>query len=178
MAQTARLYQRRAATDALPAAVDALAAALDYLYFEAEETIELIPYAPPDPVWLHGRAFGPTLEVRWDQVDEGFELFLLTETTPDLPAEWTLVSDAFVGQSSQILLWGTHIDYLEQPHHLAGETGRAWIETRLPRPLDYPVSGGPRWVKANVVIYYRHSRPVVTRLATLEGETNEPQPLW
>ena len=174
----AYLYQCQVPKDKLQAVVDVFAAELDYLYMESEATIELTTYALPSPTWLHGRAFGATLEIRWESVGEAFDLLLLTEIDREIPAGWALISDNLSSETSQILLWGTHIDHLEKSHHLAGEANDAWIETRLPRPLNYPVSGAPRWVKANVVIYHRHHQPVLTRLVSLEGETHEPQPLW
>jgi hypothetical protein len=88
-----------------------------------------------------------------------------------------LQSDA-ADPPTQVLLWGTHISQLAYPHHLAGEEGDAWIETRIPRPLKYPVEGAPRQVKANVIVYRNQGRPVLTRLVSLEGEKDEPRPLW
>lgn len=179
------LYYRLAPAHELAAAVDTFKDELSYLYLESEATIELMAYTRPDPNWTHGRAFGKTLEVRWQSVSQGFELLLLTEVERQPPG-WEAVSAATAGlaalpdevTSGQTLLWGTHLRCLQQPHHLAGGKGEAWIETRLPRPLRYPLSGSPCHVKARVMIYSCQGRSILTRLVSLEGEDDEPQPLW
>ena len=58
------LYHRRVAASEVAATVDALRDKLRYLYCESEAAIDLANYRAPDPNWLHGRAFGPELEVR------------------------------------------------------------------------------------------------------------------
>jgi hypothetical protein len=183
MSEELRLYRRHVTADGLEEAVGAFKDKLKYLYFESEATIELMDYRPPEPAWTHGRAFGPELEVRWQRVRDGFELLLLSEQLPQPPgwepvAGGTPLPPDSADPPGQVLLWGTHISQLQQPHHLAGGQGDAWIETRIPRPLEYPVSGAPRWVKARVVVYRCQGRPVLTRLVSLEGEKDEPQPLW
>jgi hypothetical protein len=188
MSEHPRLYQRHAPADGLKEAVEALHKAfrLEYLYFESEATIELVTYRAPDPAWTHGRAFGPKLEVRWQRAGDGFDLLLLTETDLRLPAGWLAITqnggllpypDA-ADPPGQVMLWGTHIGQLEQPHRLAGGEGDAWIETRIPRPLRYPVQGAPKWVRARVIVYRCQGRPVLTRLVSLEGGSNVPEPIW
>ncbi|RME69894.1 MAG: hypothetical protein D6784_17630 [Chloroflexi bacterium] len=152
---------------------------LAWLYTESEAGVELTAYRSPEAGLTHGRAFGPKLEIRWEQTASGFDLLLLTEI-PLNPAGWQVLLDpgSLEAEESTILLWGTHIRHLEHPHYLAGKTGEAWIETRLPRPLKYPVAGSPRWVKAGVVIYRQAGRPILTRLAGVEGGEDEPSVLW
>jgi hypothetical protein len=187
MSEPRLYYQRRVSAGGLADAVGAFKEDLKYLYFESEATIDLVAYPEKfSPAWTHGRAFGPKLEVRWQRVGDGFDLLLLTETDLDLPSVWQAISENedvtphpdSADPPSQVLLWGTHISQLERPHRLAGRQGEAWIETRIPRPLIYPVQGAPRWVKAEVIVYRYRGRPLLTRLVSLEGETNEPQPLW
>ena len=152
---------------------------LAWLYTESEAGVELTTYHPPEAGWMHGRAFGPKLEIRWEQTAVGFDLLLLTEIELK-PTGWHPLpgSNALETVESTILLWGTHISHLEYPHRLAGQNGETWIETRLPRPLKYPVAGSPRWVKAGVVIYRRAECPLLTRLASVEGGEDEPPVLW
>jgi hypothetical protein len=186
MSERPRLYQRRVPSTILRDAVEVFRDDVDYLYLESETTIELIDYQTPDPIWTHGRAFGPKLEVRWQQAGDCFDLLLLTEADIQLPKGWQAVpqNDKVLPHPDsadppgQILLWGTHVSRLERPHHLAGGEGNVWIETRIPRPLKYPVSGAPPRVCARVIVYRYQGRPVLTRLVCLEGEENEPQPLW
>lgn len=179
------LYQRRVAPGDLAAAVDAFEEDLRYLYFESEAEIELVAYASPQPAWTHGRAFGPRLEVRWQRAGDGFDLLLLTEADGACPAGWEPLPAGSpaapcpdsADPEGQVLLWGTHIGHLERPHRLAGGSEQAWIETRIPRALRYPVDGAPRWVRARTIVYRCQGQPVLTRLVCLEGEDHEPRPL-
>lgn len=186
MSERPRLYSRHVSTDQLVATVEAFKDQLKYLYSESEATIDLAAYHAPDPMWTHGRAFGSQLEVRWQQVRTGFDLLLLAET--DLAAEgWQVVSENqdtlavpdAIDPPSQVVLWGTHLSRLRYPHRLAGRQGNAWIETRIPRPLEYPVPDQPQWVKARIIVYRCQGRPVLTRLVGLEGEEDYERPaLW
>jgi hypothetical protein len=186
MSECPRLYHRYVPPSELAVAVDAFKSELQYLYFESEATIEVTPYQSPDAAWVHGRAFGSELEVRWQRVADGFDLLLLTETDISLPPGWEalpkddglLPNPDSADSGRQVMLWGTHISQLEQPHHLAGGEGDVWIETRIPRPLRYPVGGSPKWVRARVVVYRCQGRPVLTRLVSLEGGSNVPEPIW
>ncbi|MGD9101344.1 MAG: hypothetical protein PVF45_12765 [Anaerolineae bacterium] len=186
MSECPRLYHRRVPSAKLAAALEAFEDDFEYLYFESEATIELLAYRPPDPAWTHGRAFGPRLEVRWQRAGDRFDLLLLTETAISLPPGWEAISqgDDFIPHpdsadtSAHVMLWGTHVSQLEQPHHLAGGEGDVWIETRIPRPLRYPVPGSPKWVRARAVVYRCQGRPVLTRLASLEGGSHVPEPIW
>lgn len=176
------LFQCHVPPEALSGAVEAFKGRLTYLYFESESTIDLQAYRPPDPSWTHGRAFGPELEVRWDKTAEGFDLLLLTEMELEPSAGWERVTAPLpvpdVAVSSQIVLWGTHVSKLRYPHRLAGGTDSAWIETRIPRPLDYPVAGTPTRVRASVMVYQSQGKPLLTRLVAVEGDEDEPETLW
>ena len=178
------LYHRHVSSEALPAAVDALRDRTRYVYYESEADIDLLAYRTPDPAWTDGRAFGEELEVRWEQAGDGFDLLALAETPLALPAGWEPVPaddpalpcpDA-ADAGGQVLLWGTHAGRLQRGHLQVKGSEDAWIETRIPRILRYPVTGSPRWVKARTVVYRYQGRPVLTRLAGLEGEDNDPQP--
>ncbi|MBN2390314.1 MAG: hypothetical protein JXR84_06310 [Anaerolineae bacterium] len=157
-----------------------------YVYFESEAAIEMLPYQLPAPDWTHGRAFGAQCEVRWDKQDTGYELLLLTESALTLPEPWRCVTAAEgvplpdKAVADQMLLWGTHISRLKYPHHLAEGEGNAWIETRIPRPLRYPVDDAPppEQVKARVMRYYCRERLLLTRMIAVEGEYDGPQILW
>jgi hypothetical protein len=178
------LYQRRVSPDALANVVDALEREVEYLYLESETTIDLVRYPHAlDSTWTHGRAFGPRLEVRWQKAGDEFDLLLLTEAELETLDGWQAVErDGPVvpfpdsaDPPGQVMLWGTHVSHLQQPHRLAGGKTNAWIETRIPRALEYPIPGTPRWVKARVIVYRLRGQPVLTRLAGLEGEQDEPQ---
>ena len=184
MSETPYLYCCHKPADELAATVEAFRDRLQYLYFESESAIELLPYRSPDASWSHGRAFGAELEVRWDRAKDGFDLLLLTEKPwPSLPGWEPLPGSGHVpipdsAAPGQILLWGTHISALEHPHRLAGDTGNASIETRIPRPLAYPLSATSRRVRARVMVYRCRERPILTRLVAVEGDDDEPAVLW
>lgn len=182
MSERPSLYCRRVAPGELAAALKVFESSLRYLYFESETTIDLLAYRPPDPAWTHGRAFGAEMEVRWQRVGASFDLLLMTERELPLPDGWVGLEDASqlpcpdsADPPGQILLWGTHISHLDTSHYLASKGGNAWIETRIPRSLHYPLDGTPRWVKANVIVYRCQGRPVLTRMVGLEGEEYDEQ---
>ncbi len=180
------LYYHQVSAAQLPQMLDDLKSHLSYLYWESESAIELVEYQTVDAAWSHGRAFGPELEVRWQAAGNGFDLLLLTESDLTLPEGWRSVEadDALpipdtADPQGYAMLWGTHLSQLQRPHRLAGEDGDAWIETRIPRMLRYPVNGKPKWVRAQVIVYRSAGRPVLTRLAGLEGVYENEQPaLW
>src|SRR5215471_8417950 len=68
---------------------------LTTIYLESETRVVLAPLSDflgpritlPPVRWLTGRAFGPTLEIRWHADGEQFGTVALTENGP-LPANW------------------------------------------------------------------------------------------
>lgn len=84
---------------ALPELLRAYADQLQYLYLESPARIELIPFADSSTRWQQahsGRAFGPTMEIRWQRADTlSIEALLLWEqghAPVDMPAQriqWT-----------------------------------------------------------------------------------------
>jgi hypothetical protein len=183
MSGRAFLYFRSVPADELAAALAPFADRLRYQYVESDATIELGIFTAADPTWLHGRGFGPTLEIRWQRSGTSFDLLLLTESALAVPPGWEdLAQDRALPQpdavalEEQVLLWGTHVSRLSRPHRLAGDTDSAWVETRIPRALRYPVDTAP-WVKARVAVYRYRGRPVLTRLVDLEGEYDGTPPL-
>lgn len=170
------LYFRSVPGGELAAALAPFAGQLRYQYVESDATIDLGPFAEVDATSLHGRVFGPVLEIRWQRTGATYDLLLLTETALPVPGPWqdlaqdgTLPQPDAVDLEEQVLLWGTHVSQLKRPHRLAGDTDDAWVETRIPRALQYPVDAAP-WVKARVAVYRYRGRPILTRLVDLEGE--------
>lgn len=175
MAVIPQLFSCRMPVNSLQGILNTFQARLKYLYLESEATIDLIAYAPFQSSWTHGRAFGEDMELRWDRDEQFYDLLLLTESSLSLTSEWQPVAVDLSVEPGQVLLWGTHVSHLDQHHRLAETEGNAWIETRIPRALTYPVAGSPRWVKANVIIYRQQGQPCLTRLVSLEGEEHEPR---
>ena len=145
------------------------------VYLERPNWVDLLP---PDEVdvalWPQGRAFCPDLELRWFPTESNFQLHLLTEQPDFVPADGWQQIQLPANQVAEriILLWGTHRRSLPSSHRLyrqATNIPDEWIETRLPRPLHYPVDGQPAWVRANVRDYQRDYITLFTRLHSLEG---------
>jgi hypothetical protein len=180
MASKPRVYYRLAAADDFPGLVDALADNLDYVLYERPDDVCLTVYTRPDPSWIQGRAFGKALEVRWTQIKDGCELQVLTEAELALTG-WALIpwnelhghTADVEAESTQMLLWGTHRRDLPSTHRLQNAEAIAdeWIETRIPRPLHYPVADGPKHVALRAMIYRVGGQPVLTRLVAVEPYT-------
>ena len=179
MSEQPHIYYRQVKREALPVLVDSFADQLTHLFFESAPTMDLQPYVTPDPNWLRGRAFGPEMEVRWRRIDEGYDVHLLTEVAQELDGweEIHLGGEAGMKTSdTSILLWGTHRQYLPSTHIQAGEEDEVrheWIETRIPRPLCYPVAEVAPFVKAMAVNYVVDGKVVLTRLKELRPTQGE-----
>lgn len=83
----------------------------------------------PVGLWPQGRVFGPQAEVRWRMADESnYEVLILTETKINLcPEDWR-EDKVEVNAKHPLYLWGKR-----------GSEDSYWVETRIPRPLYYPV---------------------------------------
>jgi len=186
------VYYCRVPPDGLFGVVDGFKEKLCFLYFETAATMDIVWYLSPeraaeaderhrrpDPGWLHGRAFGKALEVRWERQGDDCHVHLLSEAVLSLDDGWeevdfgrdekgqpVLKADA----ESSILLWGTHRQYLRPPHSQAAagdNVPHEWIETRIPRPLRYPVDEATPFVEAVVVNYRIGGGVVLSRLKGL-----------
>ena len=156
-------------------------AALTTIYLESETRVVLAPLTDflgprillPPVRWLTGRAFGPTLEIRWHLDGDQFAAVALTENGP-LPENWQdspwnklLDPDT---RPRDVLLVGVNSIALPRDHALynAQPQGGLWIDTRIARPLNYPVSDPKaRRVVLRCVDYLSHGLVVLTRLCAL-----------
>ncbi len=157
---------------------------LETIYLESETRIVLAPLADflgpritlPPVRWLAGRAFGPALEIRWRLEGDLFEATALTESDQAgmYPAtwqesQWNALLDP-VTRPRDVLLVGVNSAALPPDHVLynAQPGGGLWIDTRIPRPLSYPV---PDPEAARVVLhcldYLSRGLVVLTRLCAL-----------
>ncbi len=184
MSEQPQVYHRRAAADEWVDVVDGFKDKVRFIYAEEPADLHLINYHRPQASWTHGRAFGPTLEVRWSHRRDGqVDLLLLTEGEP-CPQGWesTPVAedegplDVDMAEESTVLLVGTHRRHLASSHRKAGQdVPHEWIETRIPRPLVYPLPETPepaRWVQLRVKVYRAAGRPVLTRMLDVEGTSD------
>lgn len=185
-----KVYHRRVAADAWIDVVDGLKQKFELKFTYAEEpaNLHLAKYHRPQANWTHGRAFGPTLEVRWSHRRDGqVDLLLLTESEP-CPQGWESIPvaegekplEVDAVEESKVMLVGMHRRHLASTHRKAGQdVPHEWIETRIPRPLVYPLPETPnpeRWAQLRVRVYRIAERPVLTRMVDVEG-TNDVQRL-
>ena len=83
----------------------------------------------PAGLWPQGRVFGPNAEIRWWMTDEGnFDVLILSETCLEFSDEGWNEQQMEVSDEYGLYLWGERKP--GDPY---------WIETRIPRPLHYPV---------------------------------------
>ena len=160
-----------------------LRASLTTIYLESETRVVLAPLSDflgpkitlPPVRWLVGRAFGPTLEIRWHLDGDQYEAAALTETGTLPPnwqeSAWNRLLDPTT-RSRGVLLAGTNSRALPRDHNLYDAQGGLWIDTRISRPLNYPVAD----LKAGRVVlrcidYFSRGLVVLTRLAALEPYT-------
>lgn len=142
---------------------------LRFVLFERVDDIGLTDFSRPDPRWLRARAFGDDLELRWSKQEDGYDVNLLTEEEMSLDGWEEVPFGLDDSEPTEILLWGTHRKYLPSTHIQAGEdVPDEWIETRIPRPLKYPVNGSPPFVKISAVNYKAGGQTLLTRMKSVE----------
>lgn len=110
-----------------------------------------------------GHLFGGRFEARWQRTHaDSFDLQLCSEG--DFEPEQALTALTFEATDTTILLWGTHVSGLKNTHRLVDMEGEdIWVETRIPRPLRYPVEGSPFRVQIRAVGYSREGVLITTR---------------
>jgi hypothetical protein len=168
---------------ALRQALSTHATQLTTIYLESETRVVLAPLADylgpkitlPPVRWLTGRAFGPTLEIRW-RLDGAADLFsatALTETTSSpegwLGSPWNAILDATT-RSRNVLLAGVNSTLLPSDHKLfkVQPQGGVWIDMRIPRPLYYPAPNPKaQQLVLQCVDYLSRGLVVITRLCAL-----------
>jgi hypothetical protein len=146
------------------------------IYLESETRVVLAPLADflgpritlPPVRWLVGRAFGSTLEIRWQSDGSQFVAAALSETTIEFP-DWKPSPIKFDSdtKSRDVLLAGINNIALpiEHPLYNAQPNGDLWIADRLPYPLRYPVSDPKvERVVLRCVDYFSRGLVVLTRL--------------
>jgi hypothetical protein len=184
-----RVYHRCLDADTWMDAVDGFRDRLKFVYAEEPADLHLTEYCRPEPGWTHGRAFGPALEVRWSRRRDGqVDLLLLTESEP-CPQGWIPISldedgrpvEMRADEESPVMLVGRHRSQLASTHRKAGEdVPHEWIETRIPRPLKYPVPEMPKprpWAQLQVVVYRVAGQPVLARLVDVKESGSDVQGL-
>ncbi|MFC1976290.1 hypothetical protein ACFLXQ_07815 [Chloroflexota bacterium] len=157
---------------------------LKYLYAEEPADIHLIDYQQPSPDWTEGRAFGQAVEVRWSRRRDGYvDLTLLTEKSFASDNNWqpcalttTAPDDELSVKEGQIMLLGVSRRHQASPYPYTSTAPKEWTDSRIPRPLVYPLPDEQtkkRWVKVIVKTYCLNDRPVITRMAALEGSDDD-----
>jgi hypothetical protein len=142
-----------------------LEAALAHLFTGPAHTIVHAPdrILGPQPLdtgmpatWVNGQVFNADAELRWrEQAEDNYTVLILSENANllasfDLEFEMTKydLQAAAAVPNHGLLLWGTLRDM-----RAATQEGEAvWRETRIPRELRYPDSGGSKPPR----LAYRH----------------------
>ena len=159
--------------DDLREALSKLADFLYWVYLESEPEVDLtvfdIERATQFPA---GQAFGPNYEARWEAIaPDAYHFEVLTEVGIEQTGlEYLTPSDLELTTSDvyTILLWGVLASTLPPEHALSGIPGPIWVETRIPRPLEYPVEPVHR-VGVRAVDYKHRGVVVATRWLELVG---------
>lgn len=129
-----------------------------FVYSQAADELRLATFEGTVPPTAEGRVFGPHAEVRWARQEgqpDGYAVRVLTEMQ-GTAEDWTgwAGSRFDVGPRQGIYLLGVW-----QPRE------EAWIEVRIPHPLDYPLlppqqmarprAGAVEYSKDGIVQYIR-----------------------
>lgn len=145
--------------------VKALCGTPAYLYSQAIDAVSLTRLEESELTLApEGRAFGPEAEVRWQRHDDkagGYIVLMLSETALDLETGWQ--AETFeVSDPLTIYLMGVW-----QPKE------RAWIEVRIPHPLDYPLDN-PGGMARPVAPAVEYSRDGIVRYIRFKGLESKP----
>lgn len=105
----------------------------------------------PEDLWQKGQLFNADYELRWEKRDNQIDALLLTEIEFPLSIESAQIRWEWQTTPTLIVLWGTWNERME-----------CWIETRIPRRLEYPVSQA-KHVKLEAVHYSRNGITYFTR---------------
>jgi hypothetical protein len=145
---------------------------LEYVILERLEEIRFMQMKKwtVGDFWPRGRAFGPELEVRWQEVKLGmYDLLVLSEKDENLKDGWeqetheVRTTDA-ENHPLKIYLWGTHKKDRDKD---------VWIETRIPRKLEYPLDSPKDFAYLEVAEY---SQTGIVRFTRFQGLKGEPKP--
>src|SRR5262249_40965789 len=129
----------------------------------------------PPVRWSVGRAFGPTLEIRWRLDGDQFEAIALTENAALRPPGWkdspwmsrldstTRLRDVLLAGVNSIALPPDHAAYN------ARSGGGLWLDQRLSRPLIYPAPDPKaKRLVLRCLDYLSRGLVVMTRMCAIE----------
>jgi len=136
-----------------------------YLYSQALDAVSLtVLTADRLALAPEGCAFGPRAEVRWRRREDdtdGYTVLVLSEAACDLGQGWQ--PEVFdVSDSLTVYLLGVW-----QPKE------RAWVEVRIPHPLDYPLPD-PNKMARPVAPAVEYSCDGIVRHIRLKGLEAKP----
>jgi len=184
MSERPSVYHARWPAEQWVSAVNQLSqnGALQFIYAEEPANIYLERFRLPDPRWTHGRAFGPTLEVRWSKRYDGqVDVTVLTESTLTLGSNWRRVEDwdktNVVAEDGTTMLLGVFKQHRMAPGGGGPNAPAEWADARVPHPLLYPVQATPndRWARLKVKTYRVNGCPVLTRMVNVEVTSHATQ---
>lgn len=149
---------------------------LRWAYLERETGEQCVQLTSIDAAvpsdYTSGRAFSMDYELRWQAVgSDAFSLQLFSEQPAnredfvELPYDFDSVQPA----PYSMLLMGTLAETLKEEHYWSGSRDLIWIETRVPRPLEYPMGEPVRQVSVLARDYCVNGIVVATRWLDLQG---------
>lgn len=171
-----RLLTHSFTLDGLHALLRTHAADLPTVYVESETRIELLTLS--DALarlgsWTYGRAFGATLEIRWQREDLQIEAHALFEAEQtfagwvDSPLSARLDAQP---RSRTVMLLGRNVAALPVHDPLHDAAGGAWVSDQAGRLLRYPVRDADQKaerVRLTCLDYTVDGYTVLTRLCAI-----------
>lgn len=110
-----------------------------------------------------GRAFSASYEVRWNGRQSEFYSVQVLVDAPWHDERFTQVREfAERGPDYSLLLWGEYVGR-------DGEDNGIWAETRIPKPLFYPVEGQSGYAYLQVCDLYENGQVATTRWLGVTG---------
>lgn len=116
--------------------------------------------------YTYGRLFNHAYELRWSLESSGsYSVQVLSEQALSLPLSHAYTETFQADDGIEIHLWGEPVVWTQDTHNppLSTEAPPVWVETRIPRPLIYPVANTNLRVIATAIHYYRDGLIVLTR---------------
>lgn len=113
--------------------------------FTIQENIRSIEFIKGVPVASNllekGRSFSKDIEIRWLKVNGGFHLVAFSEDSKLLEG-LELSDESYLAKAVSYFLWGEYKPDL-----------KTFIEVRIPRPINYPVSAGREKGRLRIIAY-------------------------
>ncbi len=147
-----------------------------YLIQESQSEIRFDCFGVPEEDWQpweRGRAFGPELEIRWQEMGEQlFQLLALSDVPRhEFDRKGWKRKEVEAGGDGRIYLWGRHRSFLTGMEEKNGI--QEWLQAGIPRVLQYPLDMPLEFVYIQTRMYRRNGVLILTRFCGIEGENSK-----